>query len=244
MRDMNVLDQIRGGVVISCQPLPDVPDDPMRDSYVQARVAASALMGGAIGVRVNGVDDIAAVRKLVPSAPIIGLIKAGTAPVFITPTIAHARAAAAAGADIVAVDATDRARPDGMRFADTVSDLHEHTGALVLADVSTLAEGIAAAAAGADAVATTLAGYTSAGTTDDQPDVRLVEELTARLEIPVVAEGRYRTPDDVDQALRHGAHAVVVGNAVTSPLWLTRRLTGARRAGPRHGPATRSGPGC
>jgi N-acylglucosamine-6-phosphate 2-epimerase len=244
VRDMNALDRIRGGVVISCQPLPDVPDDPMRDAYVQARVAASALMGGAVGVRVNGVDDIAAVRDLVPSAPIIGLVKAGTAPVFITPTIAHARAAAAAGADIVAVDATDRTRPDGMRFADTVSALHAHTDALVLADVSTLAEGVAAVEDGADAVATTLAGSTSGGAADDQPDVRLVEELVVHLAVPVVAEGRYRTADDVDRAFGHGAHAVVVGNAITSPLWLTRRLTAGRRAVRRHGPATRSEPGC
>jgi N-acylglucosamine-6-phosphate 2-epimerase len=241
---MNALDRIRGGVVISCQPLPDVPDDPMRDPYVQARVAASALMGGAVGVRVNGTDDIAAVRDLVPSAPVIGLVKAGSAAVFITPTAAHALAAAAVGADIVAVDATDRPRPDGTRFADTVAALHAHTDALVLADIATLSQGVAAVEAGADAVATTLAGYTSGAATDDQPDVGLVEDLTAHLAVPVVAEGRYRTADDVARAFHHGAHAVVVGNAVTSPLWLTRRLTAGRQACPRHGPATRSGPGC
>ena len=220
---MTVLDDLRGGVVISCQPLPDEPADPMRDSYVQAKVAASAVLGGAVGVRINGVDDIAAVRQVV-SVPIIGLVKHGPGPVVITPTAGLAIDAATAGADIVAVDATDRPRPDDQPFAQTVAAIHEKTTALILADVSTLDEGLAAAEAGADAVATTLAGYTSPGPGPDEPDLALLAALTARLDVPVIAEGRYRSGPDVQRAFDHGAHAVVVGNAVTSPLWLTRRL--------------------
>ncbi|PWU54308.1 N-acetylmannosamine-6-phosphate 2-epimerase [Micromonospora sp. S4605] len=228
---MNALDELAGGLVVSCQPLPDEPDDPMRDPYVQARVAASVVRGGAVAVRVNGPDDVRAVRALV-DVPVIGLYKHGTDDVFITPTAAHAVEVALAGAQIVAVDATDRPRPDGRTFADTVRSVRERTDALVLADVSTVAEGVAAVEAGADAVATTLSGYTPASPRSDQPDVELLARLVARLPVPVLAEGRYRTTEQIRRAFETGAHAVVTGNAVTSPLWITRRLIPATpRAG-------------
>lgn len=228
---MSTLDQLRGGVVISCQPLPDEPDDPMRDPYVQARVAASAVRGGAVGLRVNGTADISAVGRLC-EVPIIGLVKDGSGPVVITPTAEHAVAAVRAGASIVAVDATARPRPDGRDFADTVRTVHDTTGALVLADIATFDEGTAAVAAGADAVATTLAGYTADTAGREGPAVDLLAALATRLPVPVIAEGRYRTADDVTRALDAGAHAVVVGNAVTSPLWLTRHLIGGITRGP------------
>ncbi|MEV1332617.1 putative N-acetylmannosamine-6-phosphate 2-epimerase [Micromonospora costi] len=220
---MSVLDDLAGGLVVSCQPLPDDPDDPMRDPYVQARVAAAVVRGGAVAIRANGPADVRAVRAAV-DVPVIGLYKHGDADVFITPTAAHAVEVALAGARIVAVDATDRPRPDGRTFADTVRALRDRTDALVLADVSTAAEGVAAVAAGADAVATTLSGYTAASPPTDGPDLALVADLAAAVAVPVFAEGRYRDAAQVGRAFAAGAHAVVVGNAITSPLWLTRRL--------------------
>ncbi|WFE39345.1 putative N-acetylmannosamine-6-phosphate 2-epimerase [Micromonospora sp. WMMD998] len=230
---MSVLDDLAGGLVVSCQPLPDEPDDPMRDPYVQAHVAAAVVRGGAVAVRVNGPDDVRAVRAAV-DVPVIGLFKHGAGDVFITPTAAHALAVARAGAHVVAVDATDRPRPDGRGFADTVRALRERTDALVLADVSTVAEGVAAVAAGADAVATTLSGYTAASPSTDGPDLGLLARLAALLPVPVLAEGRYRTPEQIGRAFAAGAHAVVMGNAVTSPLWITRRLVPATPRAP-HG---------
>ena len=217
---MNVLDTLRGGLVVSCQPLPDEPADPMRDASVQARVAAAAVLGGAAGIRANAPDHIAAVRAAV-DVPVIGLWKDGPGPVTITPTSTHARAVAQAGAHLVAIDATDRPRPTP--FPDVVAAVHA-VGALVLADVSTEAEGHAAIDAGADAVATTLSGYTSHAPKTPGPDLGLLERLATRLAVPVFAEGRYRTPDDLRRAYAAGAHAVVVGNAITSPLYLTREL--------------------
>ncbi|WNM38934.1 putative N-acetylmannosamine-6-phosphate 2-epimerase [Micromonospora halotolerans] len=223
---MNVLDDLAGGLVVSCQPLPDDPEDPMRDPYVQARVAAAVVRGGAVAVRVNGPDDITAVRPVV-DVPVIGLYKHGTEGVVITPTAAHALDVALAGADIVAVDATDRPRPDGRTFADTVRLIRERTDVLILADVATATEGVAAVEAGADAVATTLSGYTPASPPTDGPDLGLVARLAAQLSVPVIAEGRYRTTEQIGRAFDAGAHAVVMGNAVTSPLWITRRLVPA-----------------
>jgi N-acylglucosamine-6-phosphate 2-epimerase len=224
-----MLDMLRGGVVISCQPLSDTPDDPLRDPYVQARIAAAAVRGGAVAVRVDG-PELAAVRAAVP-VPVIGLWKEAppgvnlATGVVITPTAARAVQVARHGADVVAVDATDRPRPEA--FADIVAALRAQTEALVLADVSTLAEGLAAAGAGADAVATTLSGIVPGTGLGDGPDLRLVAELARRLTVPVIAEGRYRQPADVARAFDAGAHAVVVGNAATSPLWIVRRLVAA-----------------
>ncbi|MEH1015320.1 putative N-acetylmannosamine-6-phosphate 2-epimerase [Micromonospora sp. CPCC 206060] len=223
---MNVLDELAGGLVVSCQPLPDDPGDPMRDAYVQARVAAAAVRGGAVAVRANGPADVAAIRGLV-DVPVIGLYKHGTTGVMITPTAGHAVEVALAGAQIVAVDATDRPRPDGCSFADTVRAVHDRTGALVLADISTEAEAVRAVAAGADAVATTLSGYTPDSPPTDGPDLALVARLVDVLAVPVIAEGRYRSTEHIGLAFAAGAHAVVVGNAVTSPLWITRRLVPA-----------------
>ncbi|MGC5021220.1 N-acetylmannosamine-6-phosphate 2-epimerase [Micromonospora sp. DT47] len=227
---MTLFEDLRGGLVVSCQPLPDEPDDPMRNPYLQARVAAAAAMGGAVAIRANGLADITAIRAAV-AVPVIGLAKHGTAGVFITPTPAHAVQVATAGAHIVAVDATDRPRPDGGMFADTVRAVHAHTTALVLADVSTLREGLAAADAGADAVATTLSGYTSGRPATDRPDLELVARLAELLPVPVIAEGRYRTAEQIGHAFDAGAHAVVMGNAITSPLWITRRLIPATPRG-------------
>ncbi|MEU6076923.1 N-acetylmannosamine-6-phosphate 2-epimerase [Micromonospora sp. NPDC047074] len=232
---VSVFDDLAGGLVISCQPLPGEPDDPMRDPYVQARVAASVARGGAVAIRANGTADVAAIRAAV-DVPVIGLDKQGEDGVFITPTATHAVDVAVAGAHIVAVDATDRPRPDGRTFADTVRAVRERTDALVLADVATAEEGVAAVRDGADAVATTLSGYTPSSPPGDGPDLPLVARLAALLSVPVIAEGRYRSPEQIDQAFAAGAHAVVLGNAVTSPLWITRRLVAAtRRTGVANG---------
>jgi N-acylglucosamine-6-phosphate 2-epimerase len=223
---MNVFERLRGGLIVSCQPLPDVADDPMRDPYVQARVAAAAVLCGAVGIRAAGESDITAISSRV-DVPVIGLVKVGTAGVFITPTAQSALAVARAGAAIVAVDATLRVRPDGRRFADTVAAVHAETAASVLADVSTMDEGLAAAEDGADALATTLSGYTPDSPASDQPDLDLVASLAAATHLPVIAEGRYRTPEQIQAAFAAGAHSVVMGNAITSPLWITRRLVPA-----------------
>ncbi|MET7858223.1 putative N-acetylmannosamine-6-phosphate 2-epimerase [Streptomyces sp. NPDC005318] len=222
-----MLDLLRGGLVVSCQPLPDEPHDPMRDSYAQSLIATSAVAGGAVAIRCNGPADVTAIRAKVRQ-PVIGLWKDGSFPVRITPTPLHATALLDAGADIVAADATDRVRP--APFADIVAVVHA-AGGLVLADVSTEREAYTAADAGADAVATTLSGYTSASPLSDGPDLDLLERVAARSHVPVIAEGRYRTHDDLRRAFAAGAHAVVVGNAITSPLHLTRHLVAATPRG-------------
>ncbi|MFI6257806.1 N-acetylmannosamine-6-phosphate 2-epimerase [Micromonospora zamorensis] len=208
---------LRHRLVVSCQAY---PGEPMRTPDTMRRVALAAAKGGAAGIRAQGVADIAAIREAV-DLPLIGLWKDGDDDVFITPTLEHALAVARAGAHVVALDGTARPRPDGRTLADTIAAVHELTGALVMADCSTLGEGIAAAAAGADLVGTTLSGYTAYTSKQPGPDLDLVAQLATAIDVPVIAEGRIHTPAQAAQALRAGAWAVVVGTAITHPSTIT-----------------------
>jgi N-acylglucosamine-6-phosphate 2-epimerase len=179
-------------------------------------------------VRVNGEEDVAAVRSLV-TIPIIGIRKVSSPDAlrFITPTFGDAEAVAAAGADIIALDATARPRPGGERLNELIPRIKRQLGRPVMADVSTLDEGEHAAALGADLLATTLSGYTETSLPSDEPDLGLVRNLARSLSVPVVAEGRYRTPEDALEAFRAGAFAVVVGRAITDALVITRTFVEA-----------------
>ena len=179
-------------------------------------MALAAWQGGAVGIRANTPADIRAIRARVP-LPLIGLYKAGDADVYITPTLEHARAVIEAGADIVALDATGRPRPDGRSLVQVITALHDDHHALVMADVSTVAEGVAAAQMGADLISTTLSGYTPYSPQQDGPDLALVAALVARVAVPVIAEGRISTPALARAALEAGAPlplALIAGFAV------------------------------
>ena len=214
---IDLIAALRGGLVVSCQAY---PGEPMRTPDTMCRMAQAAARGGAIGIRAQGLDDIVAIRAAV-DLPLIGLWKDGDDDVFITPTLEHALAVARAGAHIVAVDGTARPRPDRRTLAETIAAVHERTDALVMADCSTFDEGVAAAAAGADLVGTTLAGYTAYTTKGEGPELALVSRLATALEIPVIAEGRVHTPAQAAAAIHSGAHAVVVGTAITHPTTIT-----------------------
>ena len=209
-----MLDALRGRLIVSCQP---VPGGPLDRPDIVAALALAALAGGAAGLRVEGVANLRAVRAAT-AAPLIGLIKrdlAGT-DVRITPRLADVDALADAGADIVAVDATDRARPESV--AALVGRVRAR-GRLAMADRATAAEGRGALAAGAALLGSTLSGYTG-GPVPEEPDYDLVAALAA-LGAFAVAEGRYHRPDQAARAVALGADAVTVGTAITRPEHVT-----------------------
>jgi len=226
MRSTDTLEWLRGGLIVSCQAY---PGEPMRDPRTMAQVAEAAVVGGAAGVRVQGIADIRATAAL--PVPVVGLWKDGEAEVFITPTLGHAKAVADAGADIVAIDGTRRARPDGLTLAETIAGLREHTDALVMADCGSLDDAIAAEAAGADILGTTLSGYTGERTKTVGPDLELIELIAAHCRRPIVAEGRIHTPAHAAAAIGAGAFSVCVGTAITHPTtittWFVDAVTGA-----------------
>lgn len=218
-----IIRRIRGGLIVSCQAL---DDEPLHGSDIMARMALAAQQGGAVGIRANSPPDIAAIRATV-DLPVIGIYKDGKEGVYITPTLRHARAVAEAGADIIALDATMRPRPDGMTAETLIQAIKRELGLPVMADVATLEEGLAAQAAGADFVAPTLSGYTDYSPQSKEADFALIRELAARLDVPVIAEGRIRTPQEAREALDLGALAVVVGSAITRPQLITAEFVRA-----------------
>ena len=215
---LTTLEPLRGQLIVSAQAY---PGEPMRDPRTMAQVAASAVLGGAAAIRVQGIADIQFTRSAV-EVPLIGLWKDGHDGVFITPTLRHALACANAGAHIVAIDGTRRDRPDGLDLAQTISAIHSESNALVMADCGSLDDAAAAADAGADLVGTTLAGYTGERPKTDGPDLELLSAIaSAGLGKPLIAEGRIHTPSQARQALDAGAFAVVVGTAITHPASIT-----------------------
>ena len=219
-----ILEALRGRLIVSAQAY---PGEPMRDPRTMAQVAASAVIGGAAAVRVQGLGDIQATRSAV-DVPVIGLWKDGKDGVVITPTYQHAYAVALAGSHIVALDGTRRERPDGLSLAETVERLHEQTNALVMADCGSLDDAKAAADAGADIVGTTLAGYSGERPATEGPDLELISAIRAA-ELPalLVAEGRIHTPLHATAAREAGADSVVVGTAITHPATITSWFTEA-----------------
>ncbi len=206
-------------LVVSCQAL---EGEPLHGADIMAKMSIAALQGGASGIRANGIRDIQAIRNVV-ELPIIGLLKKQykNSEIFITPTIEDALAVSEAGADIVAIDATNRTRPDGYTLKDTINILKDK-GVVVMADISTVEEGEIAALYGADYISTTLSGYTPYSRQLELPDIELVEQLSERLDCPVVAEGRISCPEQAVAALQAGAHFVVVGGAITRPQQITK----------------------
>ena len=217
-----VIEKLKGGLVVSCQAR---PGNPLRGARYMAAFAEAAQLAGAVGIRANGVDDIRSIRKRV-SLPIIGINKQGRDrwPVYITPTPRSAASIARAGADLVAIDATHRRRRGGASPEELIAFIHDELKVPVMADIDCLEEGIAAAGAGADLVATTMAGYTPAREMTAGSDLDLVSELVAHLDCPVVCEGRVRSPGDLRAAFQAGAYAVVVGTAITNPTAITERF--------------------
>jgi N-acylglucosamine-6-phosphate 2-epimerase len=222
------VEQTRGGMIVSCQAL---PHEPLFGAEIMAHMALAAQQGGAAAIRANTPTDIRAIRSRV-DLPIIGLYKVDLPgyDVYITPTVESACEVAAAGANVIAVDATARPRPQFEHLNDFIAAIHAATGLPVLADISTFEEGMAAEAAGADIISTTMSGYTRYSPALDGPDIALVAALSHVLAIPLLAEGRYHTPDQVTEALKAGATSVVVGGAITRPQEITRRFMRAIEA--------------
>lgn len=201
------------GIIVSCQAEAGSPTDDLR---MIIAFAQSAALGGAVGLRLAGAEHIAAVRA-VSELPIIGIHKDYVPGelVLITGDARHVPPLTAAGAQIIAFDATERQRPSTL--GEIVTAIHTG-GAAALADLRSLRDMDAALAAGADALATTLSVW---DLPEYVPDIALIEAIARRWDGPIIAEGNFWTPDDVRRAFDAGARAVVIGSAITRPWKIT-----------------------
>lgn len=211
---------LRGGLIVSCQA---EGDSPFNSPEGVAMFAQAAVQGGAVGIRSEGLAKTRRILKTV-TVPVIGLLKTAfpDGSVCITGALGAVQELAAMGCAVVAVDGTRRAR-EGLSGPDFIRRIKQETGCRVMADIATLAEGEACAAAGADCLSTTLSGYTpeTAHLKAAGPDLELLRQLAGRVAIPVFAEGRVNTPAGAARALQAGAWGVVAGSAITRPALIT-----------------------
>ncbi|MBQ8168642.1 N-acetylmannosamine-6-phosphate 2-epimerase [bacterium] len=221
---MDAITRLKNKVVVSVQAM---PNEPLYVENCMAAMMKSVVKGGAGGLRVAGVRDVKNAKNIT-DIPVIGITKPEVIPqnfkeiVYITPSLDDVISLVDAGADIIAFDGTQRPRKSSL--ADMIKYIHINKR-IAMADISTYEEGIEAAKLGADILSTTLAGYTlESKNSPDGPDFPLLEKLVKDVDVPVILEGRIWEPKEVDKAFALGAHAVVIGSAITRPQLITKRF--------------------
>lgn len=216
-----MLDKIKAKLIVSCQAL---PEEPLHSSFIMGRMAIAAKEGGAGGIRAQGGDDINEIKR-VCDLPIIGIIKRNyeDCDIYITATQKEVNELLSTSCEMIAMDATNRIRPNGENIADLLA-MVQTAGREAMADISTYEEAIAAQELGFDCVSTTLCGYTPYSKKMDGPDYDLIQRLIDDLSIPVIAEGRIHYPEQLSKVFEFGVHSAVVGGAITRPKEITERF--------------------
>lgn len=223
---MNIINRLKGKVVVSCQAM---PSEPLYLEKCMVAMMKSVVKGGAGGLRVAGARDVRNAKHLF-DVPVIGLTKPDVIPqnwqeiVYITPTLKEVIELVEAGADIIAFDGTMRERPNGAKLEELIKYV-KINNRISMADISTLEEGLNVEKLGANMLSTTLSGYTQfSQNRGNGPDFELLKQLVENTKLPVVLEGRIWEPEDVDKAFEIGAHCVVIGSAITRPQLITKRF--------------------
>lgn len=217
-----ILGKIKGGLIVSCQAL---EDEPLHSSYIMSRMAYAAMLGGAVGIRANGVEDIMKIKEVV-NVPIIGLIKKSypDSESYITPTEEEVDQLVEIGVEIIATDATNRLRPKGKTLEEFFKNIkRKYPNQLFMADCSTIEEGVRAANIGFDIIGTTMSGYTAYTKQVELPNYGMMQALSKKLNVPIIAEGGIWSPEQMKQAVDQGVFAVVIGTAITRPREITQR---------------------
>ncbi len=221
-----IQERLKGTLIVSCQA---APGDPLEDAETIRRIARAAVGAGAAGLRINGTEHIASIRKD-SDVPIIGIQKRySDGQLLITPDFASATALASAGASIIALDCTGRPWSDREPWQELIPRIHRELKLLVMADVATLEEAHAAALAGADFIGTTLNGYTEQTRDNHSFSWSLLASMIEQIHVPIVAEGHISLPEEARRAILRGAWCVVVGSAITRPGTLTANFVRAMK---------------
>ncbi len=217
-----MLNQIKGKLIVSCQAL---EDEPLHSDFIMGKMALAAARGGASAIRANSVVDIKAIKQEV-SLPVIGILKRDYpgSDVYITATMQEVDELMAAAPEMIALDATFHQRPDGLTLAQMVEAIRAHYPELLLmADIATVEEARHAEELGFDCIGTTLHGYTAEtrGHKLYDNNFAFLRSVLEAVNKPVIAEGNVNTPQMAARCLQLGAHAVVVGGAITRPQQIT-----------------------
>ena len=219
---------MEGKLIVSCQAL---ENEPLHSSFIMGRMARAAKEGGAAGIRANSPEDIAEIKKHV-NLPLIGIAKKNydNSEVFITPTMKEIEQLITVKPDIIAVDATDRKRPDGLSLREFYREIRKrYPRQLLLADCSTVEEAIYADQLGFDFIGSTLVGYTKESRNDEieEKDFEILKSIIENVKGRVIAEGNIDTPEKAKRVIELGCYSVVVGGAITRPQLITEKYVTA-----------------
>ncbi len=213
--------KLKNKVIVSVQAM---PSEPLYKEDCMVAMMESVINGGAEGLRVAGARDVKNAKKF--GVPVIGITKPDVLPenwlelVYITPTLDDVDGLIEAGADIIAFDGTLRSRECSI---ESIIERIHSAGKLAMADIATFEEGLNCEKLGVDIVSTTLSGYTMESKTESEtPDFELLEKLVKNTNIPVILEGKVWHPEEATKAFEIGAHAVVIGSAITRPQLITK----------------------
>lgn len=222
---MNFEDKVKNKLIVSCQAL---SDEPLHSSFIMGRMALAAKTGGACGIRANSIEDIKEIRKAV-DLPIIGIIKKDydNSSIYITPTMDEIDKLVESKVDVIALDATDRKRPNHANLKEFYDDIRKkYPDIKLMADCSTVEEAKYADDLGFDFIGTTLVGYTpqSEGNKIEENDFEILRTIIKECNHPVVAEGNIDSPEKAKRVLELGALTVVVGGAITRPQNITKKF--------------------
>ena len=219
---------LKGKLIVSCQAL---ENEPLHSDFIMGRMALAAKMGGACGIRANSVVDIKEIQKQV-DLPIIGIIKKDydDSEIYITPTMDEVDALVEAGVDIIALDATNRLRPNKKSLKEFFGEVRaKYPDKLFMADCSTEEDAIFADELGFDFIGTTMVGYTkeSEGLRIEENDFEILRNILAKVKHKVIAEGNINTPEKCRRVIELGAFSVVVGSIITRPQLITKEFSKA-----------------
>lgn len=224
-RKKDLIESMKRGLIVSCQVQ---KDDPIYTDDIVVKMAEAAVWAGAVGIRANSPEQIKAIKDKV-DLPMIGLYKIwhDDTDVFITPTLESAKQVWEAGAEIIALDCTSQTTHEKTKAYELLQIVkNEIPEAIIFADVSNYEEAKRAIELGADIVAPTLYGYTEETKNIEEPNLREFARMCRDFkdDAYVMMEGHLYTPEDAMKCLYLGAHAVVVGSAITRPHLTAKRF--------------------
>lgn len=228
MNKTEFFEAIKGRIIVSCQALPGEPLY-VEEKSVMYLMARAGKMAGTPAIRTSSIRDVVAIKEET-GLPVIGLVKVHYPGFdsFITPTMKEVDDLVAVESDVIALDCTLRQRGDGKTVNEFIAEVRQkYPDAILMADISTYEEGVNAWKQGMDIVGTTMSGYTDYSPKLDEPDYELVRRLAETVSVPVIGEGKVHYPDQAVKVLEVGAHAVVVGGAITRPLEIASRFMAA-----------------